>query len=120
MGPDCVVVLPPGFDHGLGFLERVKDLAIEQLVPQPGVEAFAIAILPWAAGLNVGEGQRRLPRGGVDRNLRAENSASILRNICGKYDCRTRRLYVTIVAKGAANDDLHPHSNRLAQIPLKP
>ena len=54
MGPNRIVVLPPGFDHGLGFLERVEDLAIEQLVPQPDVEAFAIAILPWAPGFNVG------------------------------------------------------------------
>jgi transposase len=61
----------------------------------------------------------RHPRrdGGVHR--RAENSSSILRNICGEDDCRMRRLYATISAKGAANDDLHPHSGRLAQIPLE-
>jgi hypothetical protein len=46
MRADCGVVLAPAFDQDLGLPERVEDLAVEQLVPELGVEAFDIAILP--------------------------------------------------------------------------
>jgi hypothetical protein len=36
------------FDEDLGFLEAGEDFAIEQLVPQLAVEAFAIAVFPGA------------------------------------------------------------------------
>ena len=49
-----IVVLPPSFDDGLGFLQRVEDLAIEQFVTKLRVEALAIAILPGTAGHDVG------------------------------------------------------------------
>src|SRR3954467_4662591 len=35
-------------------LTRIEDLAVEQLVAQPGVEALDVAVLPGAAGLDVG------------------------------------------------------------------
>jgi hypothetical protein len=35
-----IVVLPPSFDDGLGFLQRVEDLAIEQFVTKLRVEAL--------------------------------------------------------------------------------
>jgi hypothetical protein len=38
----------------------VEDLAVEQLVAELAVEALAVAVLPWAAGLDVG-------RRGTDR-----------------------------------------------------
>ena len=44
----------PSFDHDLCLLKCVEDFAIEQLVAEPGVEALAIAVLPRAAGLDVG------------------------------------------------------------------
>src|SRR3954468_13065130 len=50
----AVVVPPPAFDHDLGFRQRVEDLAAEQLVPELAVEALAVAVLPRAAGLDVG------------------------------------------------------------------
>ena len=53
MGPDGVVVVAPLLDEDLGFLEAAEDFAIEQLVPQLAVEAFAIAVLPVAARLDV-------------------------------------------------------------------
>jgi len=53
MGSDGVVVVTPLFDEDLGFLEAAEDFAIEKLVPQLAVEAFAIAILPGAARLDV-------------------------------------------------------------------
>lgn len=43
---DGVVVAPPLLDEDLGFAQAVEDLALEQLVREPGVEAFAIAVLP--------------------------------------------------------------------------
>ena len=50
MRANGIVVAPPAFDHDPGLVERVEDLAVEQLVAQAGVEAFDIAILPRAAG----------------------------------------------------------------------
>jgi len=49
-----VVVPPPAFDDDLGLAQAVEDLAIQELVPELGVEAFAVAVLPGAAGLDVG------------------------------------------------------------------
>ncbi len=49
-----VVVPAPAFDDDLGFLESVEDLAVEQLFAKLGVEALAVAVLPGAAGLDVG------------------------------------------------------------------
>src|SRR3712207_2203921 len=55
-----VVVPPPAFDDDLGLRQRVEDLAVEQLVAELAVEALAVAVLPGAAGLDVG-------RRGTDR-----------------------------------------------------
>ena len=41
-------------DDDPGFRERVEDLAVEQLVPQAGVEALDEAVLPGAARRDVG------------------------------------------------------------------
>ena len=46
MRPDRVVMASPALDDDLGFTERVKDLAVEQLIPEAGVEAFDIAVFP--------------------------------------------------------------------------
>ena len=54
MRPDCVVVLAPPFDDDPGLLQRVENLAVEQLVAKLRVEALAIAVLPRAAGHDVG------------------------------------------------------------------
>src|SRR5919199_6471483 len=62
----CVVVPPPALDHDLGLAQRVEDLAVEQLVAQPRVEALNVAVLPRAELAKVllaqpVEGQRRVP-----------------------------------------------------------
>ena len=44
----------PAFDHDLRLGQRVEDLAVEEFVPEPGVEAFAIAVFPRRAWLDVG------------------------------------------------------------------
>ena len=49
------VVMPtPAFHDDPGLLERVEDLAVEKLVAQASIEALDVAILPWAAGGDVG------------------------------------------------------------------
>ena len=48
-----VVVFPPFFDQDLGFAQAVEDFAIEELVPEAGIEAFAVSVLPGAAWFNV-------------------------------------------------------------------
>src|SRR5215207_1103882 len=52
--PDRVVVLAPSFDDDPGLLQRVEDLAIEQLVAELRIETLAIAVLPRTAWHDVG------------------------------------------------------------------
>ena len=49
-----VVVAPPAFDDGPGFLQGVEDFAIEQLIAKLRVEALAISVLPETARHDVG------------------------------------------------------------------
>ena len=51
---DRVVVDPPLFDSDLGFPKTVEDLAVQQLVPEPCVEAFAVSIFPRRSWLDIG------------------------------------------------------------------
>ena len=53
MWPFRVVVISPVFDDDLSLLQRVEDLAIEELVPQLSIEALVVAVLPRTAGLDV-------------------------------------------------------------------
>ncbi len=54
MRPFRVVVFSPAFDDDLGFSQRVEDLPVQQFVPEPGIEALDVAILPGAARLDEG------------------------------------------------------------------
>ncbi len=49
MRPDSVVLATPSFDEDFGLLQGVEDLAVEELVPQVGIEAFNVAVFPRAA-----------------------------------------------------------------------
>ncbi len=49
-----VVVFPPLFNQDLRFRLAVEDRAVAQLVPEAGVEALAIPVLPRGPGLNLG------------------------------------------------------------------
>jgi hypothetical protein len=46
MGADSVVVSAPLLDEDLRLAERVKDLTVEQFVPEACVEALDVAVLP--------------------------------------------------------------------------
>ena len=75
MRPDGVVLAAPGFDQNLGLLQGVEDLAVEEFVPQPGIEAFDIAVLPGTArrdvgGLGTHRGDPRLHRLGDEFRAR--------------------------------------------------
>ena len=50
----AVIVLAPLFDDDFGLLECVEDFAVKQLVPEAGVEALAVAVLPRRTWGNVG------------------------------------------------------------------
>ena len=54
MRPDGIVMPAPALDDDLRLAQRVEDLAVEQLVAEPGIEALDIAILPGAARRDVG------------------------------------------------------------------
>jgi hypothetical protein len=45
--------MPPGLDQNFCLPQAVEDLAVKQFIPQLAVEAFAIAVLPRAAWLDV-------------------------------------------------------------------
>jgi len=51
--PDGVVVDAPAFSQHAQLFDRVEDLTVEELVPELGVEALAVAVLPRRAGLDV-------------------------------------------------------------------
>ena len=44
MGPDGVVAAAPLLDQDLGHSEGEEDLAVEQLVAEPGIEGPAVTI----------------------------------------------------------------------------
>src|SRR5690606_6590066 len=47
-----IVVASPCLDDDLCLGEAIEDLPVEQFIAQLGVEALAIAVLPWAARLD--------------------------------------------------------------------
>ncbi len=47
-----VRVQPPLLEDHPGLLQCIEDFQVQQLVPEPGVEALAVAVLPGAAGLD--------------------------------------------------------------------
>jgi hypothetical protein len=53
MRPDRIVMAPPAIDEHLSLVECREFLAFEQLVSELGVEALAIAVLPWRSRLDV-------------------------------------------------------------------
>ena len=53
MRPNGVVMDAPSLDENLGLGERVEDLAIEEFISEFPIEAFIVAILPRAAGLDI-------------------------------------------------------------------
>src|SRR2546421_2951890 len=54
MWPHRVVVTTPAFDDDLRLSQRVEDLAIKQLVAQPGIKTLDEPVLPRAARCDVG------------------------------------------------------------------
>ena len=44
---DRIVVLSPLLDQDGGFLQRIEDLSVQELVPEFAVKALIIAVLPW-------------------------------------------------------------------------
>ena len=54
MWPDGVGVDAPLLDEDLGLPEAVEDFAVQQFVPEPGVEAFAGAVLPGRSRFDMG------------------------------------------------------------------
>jgi hypothetical protein len=48
-----IVLHSPPFDEYLGLPEGIEDLSIEQFVSEFPVEAFAVAVFPWAARFDI-------------------------------------------------------------------
>src|SRR5215207_1181836 len=83
MRPDGIVMTAPALDDDLRLAESVEDLAVEQLVPEPGIKALDIAILPRAAWSDVGGlgSDRRDPLlDGLGNELRAVVGADVARH----------------------------------------
>src|SRR6185437_5788651 len=51
--PKRVEVHAPLFYQDAQLFDRIKDLAIEELISEFRVERFAVAVLPWGAGFDV-------------------------------------------------------------------
>jgi hypothetical protein len=41
-----VVVFPPFFDQYFRLTQAVEDFTIQELIPEPGVEALAVSVFP--------------------------------------------------------------------------
>src|SRR5215218_7498328 len=90
---DRVVVPTPALDDDLGLLERGDDLAVEQLVPELGVEALDVAVLPRRAWGDVGP-PRHLPDAGASSRWipgTAMSSTSLKRRTSPSRDSRAAR-----------------------------
>ena len=48
------VVFSSFFDQDLRFAQAVEDFAVQELISEPGIEGFAVSVLPWAARFDVG------------------------------------------------------------------
>ena len=84
------VVAAPALDHHLGFVERREDLAVEQFVPELGVEALAVAILPGTARLDEQRLLRQACRATVELPwLRTPGPLS--ERMCSGGPCSTNR-----------------------------
>ena len=53
MRPDRIVVTSPALDDDLGLSQREEDFAIQQFIPQTGVEALDEAVLPGTSRCDV-------------------------------------------------------------------
>ena len=73
-------MLSPLFDDDFGLLESVKDFAVEQLIPEAGVEALAVAVLPGRTSLSRFE-VKPLPGSGSDLGRFGTHDADPLLNL---------------------------------------
>ena len=48
-----IILLTSVFDHNPSFLYTIEDLSVEELIPQPSVEALAVSIFPRASWRDV-------------------------------------------------------------------
>ena len=53
MWSDGVVVDAPALGQHTQFFHRVEEFAVEELISELGVEAFAVAVLPRRSGFDV-------------------------------------------------------------------
>ena len=53
VGSFGIVVFPPLFDQDLRLTQAVEDLAVEQFIAEPGVEALAVSVFPRGPRLDV-------------------------------------------------------------------
>lgn len=53
MRPEAIVMIAPPAGDAPDLPQTVEDFTIEQFIPQAGIEALDIAILPRAAGLDI-------------------------------------------------------------------
>ena len=58
MGPDVIVFLEPCVDHNLCLFETMEPFGIQDFMAKNAVEAFVVAVFPWAARIDL---DRRYP-----------------------------------------------------------
>src|SRR5580693_3409012 len=79
----------PAFDHDPGLRERIENLPIQQLVPEPSVEALDEAVLPGAARRDIShlrsDGRDPVLHG-VGDELRSVVRANALYHLAGNRD----------------------------------
>lgn len=76
------MIAPPAGDDP-HLLKAVEDFAVEQFISQTGIEAFDIAVLPWAAGLDI-EGNDAKPAESLAHRISDELGAVIGSDMLGR------------------------------------
>ena len=112
MRADCVVVVSPCLDHDLRLLECVEDLAVEQLIAELAIEAFAVAVLPGAARLDVGGLRTDSSDPGTERpghELRA-----VIRANVSRYAMQDEEICERVDDVRGLEGSRHPDRQRLA------
>jgi len=54
MRPDLIVVSDPTLRQHLSFKHSIEKLSIQEFSSHASIEAFDIAVFPWAARFNIG------------------------------------------------------------------
>jgi hypothetical protein len=103
-----VVVVAPGLDQPTRLAERAEQRLVQQLVPQPGIEALRERVLHRFAGLDIPPRNAPLVRPGQDR-VRGQLRAVVGKPLQNTHGCGIFRPAKVASPSGALINPRHLH-----------